>query len=402
VAGLSGAVVPAADARLYNYEDLPVGTRSSGLGNTGMALTDDVGVVYYNPAVISWSEGDQFSAGASAYSRIDTRTGEYVSLFQSAADNVTRGGFLSVPAMVGGFFAKGAWNWGGAVLVPNSFVSSGSLELGPDSSASFESSFEDIWINAFGSYRLNERSSFGLGLFYVSRSSSEKFSYYIKDSGTIDIDFVEKTWEVNGVVAVLGYSHRQSDRWIWGVSARTPVAKIGGMGKISNVSSGASDFETSRFDLTTYPMPIRLSAGMAYSWNVLRTFTLDLHVYAPFKRNLHPDGLADFEVDMRWVPSLHFGYEHFFKKSLGVRMGYFTNLSSATKVPEGISATHDRVNMYGATGALVLAKDSGEVSLGGWAQGGQGRARSVDPEQEGDVPRSNYFYGAVISSTYRF
>jgi hypothetical protein len=58
--------------------------------------------------------------------------------------------------------------------------------------------------------------------------------------------------------------------------------------------------------------------------------------------------------------------------------------------------------MFGATGALVLAKDSGEVVLGAWAQGGQGRSRSVDPSEKGAVPRSNYFYGGVIGSSYRF
>jgi hypothetical protein len=391
-----------AEARLYNYEDLPVGTRSFGMGNTGMALPDDVGSIYYNPGVLAWAQGDQISAGVSAYSRIDTRTGAYVSLFKSAADNITRGGFLSVPAMVGGFFKKSDWTWGGAVLVPNSFLNSGTLDLGDDSQASYESSFEDIWISGFGTLQIDERNALGLGVFYVSRLSTEKFSFVEKVAGSIQIEFIERMWDVNGFTAILGYSRREDEQLSWGVSLRAPVLPFGARGKVSRTESGATDLDAQDFKPTGYPMPARLSVGMAYSWSPSDTFAADLHLYTPYKKNLHPDALADFQVDLRSIPSLHLGYEHFFKKTLGIRLGFFTNLSAAKQLPSGISAMQDKVNMYGATGALVFAKESGEVSLGGWAQGGQGRSLSVDPTKTGDVPRSNYFYGGVVASSYRF
>ncbi len=391
-----------AEARLYNYEDLPVGTRSFGMGNTGMALADDVGSIYYNPAVLAWAQGDQISAGVSAYSRIDTRTGAYVSLFKSAADNITRGGFLSVPAMVGGFFKKSDWTWGGSVLVPNSFVNSGTLDLGADAQASYESSFEDIWITGFGTLQLDERNSIGLGVFYVSRLSTEKFSFVEKVAGSIQIEFVERMWDVNGFTALAGYSRREDEHLSWGVSLRLPVLPFGARGEVSHIESGGTELDAQEFKPTGYPMPARLSVGMSYSWGPADTFAADLHLYTPYKKNLHPDSLSEFEVDLRSIPSLHFGYEHFFKKSLGLRVGCFTNLSAANNLPSGISAMQDKVNMFGATGALVFAKDSGEVSLGGWVQGGQGRSLSVDPSKTGDVPRSNYFYGGVVASSYRF
>jgi long-subunit fatty acid transport protein len=392
----------AAEARLYNYEDLPVGTRSFGMGNTAMAIHDDVGSIYYNPGVLAWAEGDQISAGVSAYSRIDTRTGAYVSLFKSAADNITRGGFLSVPAMVGGFFKKSDWTWGGSVLVPNAFVNSGTLDLGDESQASYESSFEDIWITGFGTLQIDEKNAVGLGIFYVSRLSTEKFSFVEKVAGSLQIEFIERMWDVNGFTAVAGYSRRENENFGWGVSLRLPVLPFGARGKVSRIESGAADLDAASFKPTGYPMPARLSMGMAYTWGTANTFAADLHLYAPYKKNLHPDALSDFQVDLRSIPSLHLGYEHFFKRSLGLRLGFFTNLSAANRLPGGISAMQDKVNMYGTTGALVFAKDSGEVSLGGWVQGGQGRSLSVDPSITGDVPRSNYFYGGVVASSYRF
>lgn len=399
-AGMLGAIH--ANARLYNYEDVPVGTRSAGMGNTGVAIVDDVAGIYYNPAALAWAQGDQLSAGVSAYSRIDTRTGAYVSLFKSAADNVTRGGFLSVPSVVGGFFKKEDWVLGGAVIVPNAFVNSGTLDLATDSRASYESFIEDIWISGFGSTQIDEKNSIGIGLYYVSRTSSEKFSYVEKISGVVQIEFIEKTWDVSGFTAILGYTYKPSDSLTWGASLRLPVLPFGSRGTLSNTESGGSELQSADFKPRGYPMPARLSTGFAYSWREGRAFAMDLHLYAPMKMNLHPDNLSDFSIDLRAIPSLHFGYEHFLKKSFGLRFGYFTNMSAARRLPAGLSAIHDKVNMYGATGALVFSKDTGEVSLGGWAQGGQGRSYSVDPAKTGDVPRSNYFYGGVVASSYRF
>jgi hypothetical protein len=391
-----------AEARIYNYEDMPVGPRSFGMGNTGMAIADDVGNVYFNPAVLSWSEGNQISASVSAYSRIDTRTGQYVSLFESAADNVTRGGFLSVPSTVGGFLAKEQWTWGGAVFVPSAFKSSGSLDLGTDRRASYESEFEDIWISAFASRQLDSRTSVGLALFYVSRLYNEKFTYLDKSGGTLDITFRELMCNVNGATAILGFSRKQHEKWMWGLSARLPVWQWGGKGNVSSVESGASDIQSSDFVPKGFPMPYRVSFGALYQSHPAHAWSADIHFYGALKQNLHPEKLAAFQIDLRSIANLHFGYEYFYKKSLGFRFGWYTNISAARVLPEEVSAIHDKVNMFGATGALVLAKDSGEVVLGAWAQGGQGRSRSVDPSDRGSVPRSNYFYGGVIASSYRF
>lgn len=391
-----------AEARLYNYEDMPVGPRSFGMGNTGMAVSDDIGSVYYNPAVISWSEGNQISASVSSYSRIDTRTGKFVSLFKSATDNVTRGGFLSTPSTVGGFFKEDTWVWGGAVLVPNAFKSSGSLSINNVREANYESFAEDIWINAFASKTLNSRVSLGIGIFYVSRLSSEKFSFLDKSDNALTIEFREQMWDVNGATSIIGLSIQENNSFTWGLSFRSPVWQWGGLGKISNVKSGDNELNSQSFKAKGFPMPMRLSSGLLYKMSEMSALSADLHLYSGLKLNFHPDKIDIFDVDLKPIANLHLGYEYFFKESLGLRMGFYTNFSSSRKIKNHISAINDKVHMFGGTSSLVFASKSGEIALGGWVQGGQGYARSVDPLVTVEVPRSNYFYGGVIASSYRF
>ncbi|NCN41938.1 hypothetical protein GW916_11900 [bacterium] len=402
IAVLSLILSSGAQARLYNYEDMPVGTRAIGLGNTGMALVNDAGMAFLNPSILSFADGNQVSASVSAYTRIDTRTGEFVSLFKSAADNVTRGGFMSIPTNIGGFLAKGDWTWGGAVFVPNAFESKSSVDLSETSVASYESNIEDIWINFFGSKKLSERSSLGLGVFYVSREINEKFSYFDVGSGSLAISFDEKLYEGNGLNAIVGYTHKSSDTFMWAASFRTPVWAWGGLGRSSTLTSGDSEINSSEFKPTAVPIPARLSWGFHQQFDNRRSFVADLHLYLPFKKNLDPNNDSYYDVELRAIPSLHFGWEHFLKDSLGYRLGFFTNLSAAKEVPADVSAVHDKVHMFGGTGAIVLASTMGEVVLGGWVQGGQGYSRSINPAVTAKEPRSNYFYGMVIASSYKF
>ena len=389
-------------ARLYNYEDLPMGVRSMGLGKAGVALVDDAGAVYLNPSVVAFSEGSQVSASVSAYSRIDTRTGEFVSLFKSAADNVTRGGFLSIPTNIGGFLQKGAWTWGGAVLVPNAFESEGTVDISANSVANYESALEDIWINFFGAKKLSEKASIGFGIFYISRDIKEKFSYFDVSSSSLKINFTERLFQANGLNAIFGYTRKHSETFMWGASIRSPVWRWGGIGRSSELASGASEITASEFTPTSLPIPARISAGFHQKLSATKSVVADLNLYLPFTKNLDPNGSPYFDVKLRMIPNLHFGFEHYLKDTLGYRLGVFTNLSAAKEVPTEISAIHDKVHMFGATGAIILASKMGEVVLGGWVQGGQGYSKSVNTSVTGVEPRSNYFYGMVIASSYKF
>jgi len=112
-------------ARNYNYQDVPLGERAFGMGSVSVALDGDVGNMFFNPATLARETSGQVSAALSAYTRVDGRSGTYVSLFQSMVDNVSQGGFVPIPSMVGGNMKAGPWTWGGSILVPYSYKTSG-------------------------------------------------------------------------------------------------------------------------------------------------------------------------------------------------------------------------------------------------------------------------------------
>jgi hypothetical protein len=242
----------------------------------------------------------------------------------------------------------------------------------------------------------------GFGLFYVSRSFNEKFTYLNNADEGLAIEFVEQIWDVNGALAIVGLTHNENENFIWSFSFRSPVWRWGGIGRLSNVESGASEINTLEFVPTSVPLPMRLSTGVFYRVNSKNSISADLHFYFPYNKNIHPHKVPVFQIDLKPVVNVHLGYEYFFNQGFGMRTGFYTNMSASRAIGEQISAINDKVHMFGGTAALVFSKESGELVLGAWAQGGQGRARSVDPTVTGPVPRSNYFYGGVIASSYRF
>jgi hypothetical protein len=388
-------------ARIYNYQDVGLGERAAGMGQVSMALAGDVGSAYFNPAVLSWSNGVQMAASVSAYERVDSRTGKFVSVFESALDNVKRGGFVSIPSMIGGHLQRGDWTWGGAVLVPTSFSSAGTQDDG-EKFFSYEGNNQDVWLNAFGAFRYNEKNRFGISLFYVSKELREKFTTAVRSGGNVDARFEERFWSVNGMSVVIGGVHVLSDQWTVGWSLRPGVWKWGGSGQMSVLETGDDTGLGADFTPKFFPLPSRISAGVSYRFNDAFLMAFDLHLYPGYGGNLSPDGQAEFKIDANPIANFGLGAEYFYSKGLGFRLGFNSNLSASRRLPPGMSAVVDKIHMGTGSGAIVLRTENGDMSIGGWASGGQGWTRRFDPSQAVKTPRSLYIYGAVIGSTYRF
>lgn len=401
--GFLFASVPAS-ARLYNYQDILLGERSFGLGGTSMAYLGDTSAIATNPSILALDTASQFTASLSTYNRIDTRTGQYVSLFRSAADNVSRGGFIAVPSMVGGHFRWGEWVWGGAILVPQAFSNSGKVDFDSITTASFESRHDSVWVGAFLARKIGARHTVGVSMFYASESRLEKFVFAtIPVAATPVIRFAESSFDSNAIVAVLGGSYEIQDGLRIGYSFRTPMLPLRGHGYIQDVSS--NDLTASinhEFDTPKLPIPMRLGLGVAWNINPDMMFVGDAFLYSAWYGDLDPGKDPVMRVDAREMANANLGFEHRFLKRVGYRLGFFTNMSSAAKVPKGLTALNDRVHMFGGTGALFWEKEAGTVSLGGYAQGGQGSSVSLNAPTGDVVPRSNYVYGFVVGSSYRF
>jgi hypothetical protein len=391
-----------ASARLYNYLDIPIGERSFGLGGSSMAFLGDTSAIATNPSILALDGSAQFTASLSTYNRIDTRTGQYVSLFKSAADNVSRGGFLAVPSMVGGHFRWGEWTWGGGILVPQAFANSGKIDFDSENTASFESRHDGVWVGGFLARKFGRHTA-GLTLFYVSDHKLEKFAFTSRPTGQDPvIRFAENSFDANAVLFVIGGSYAVTDRLRLGYSFRTPAMTLHGGGYIQDVASNGDGARNEEFDSRKLPMPMRLGVGVAWDLEPDMLLAADLFVYGAWFGSLSASGDPVLKIEARETANLTLGFEHKIWRRIGYRLGFFTNMSAAARVPRGLTALNDKVHMFGGTGALFWEKDAGTLSLGGYAQGGQGSSVSLNNPTGGLVPRSNYVYGFVVGSSYRF
>jgi hypothetical protein len=96
------------------------------------------------------------------------------------------------------------------------------------------------------------------------------------------------------------------------------------------------------------------------------------------------------------------GAEWTFQHDLQFRIGGFTNLSSAKDLESYPTALDDKVNMFGGTAAVVFKQPSGTLTIGGYVQFGQGSSVAIGSQATDFVPRSNYFYGILVGSNYKF
>ncbi|MBS1984259.1 MAG: hypothetical protein JST16_08805 [Bdellovibrionales bacterium] len=387
-------------ARPYNYQDIPVGERAFGMGHAASAVEgSDTGVMYTNPAVLGLSTHSQVSASLSAFSRIDTRTGKYVSVFESAHDNVSRTGFFAVPSLVGGHVKTGNWVWGGTILVPDSFENSGTLEIDSDHIGSFESNEKAYWYGAFGARQWGNH-AFGISLFYADRTTIEKFQFVTRSSSRIRL--FESTLGTNAFVLLLGGTYKVSDAWRLSYGVRLPPYLLGGEAATVDVASDVAGVTYNKGDPNFYPMPLKATVGAAWRPEDWILVAADLHVYSGLHGYAALTGTPQFKMAAKPIANISLGTEVRPFQHFGFRAGFFSNFSAAEKTPRYLTAIGDKVHMFGGTLAVLFTKDQGSISVGGFLQGGQGSSPSIS-ENSGDiVPRSNYFYGFVVGSSYRF
>ncbi len=395
-----------AHARMYNYEEIPLGERHSGMGNVGVALYGDTSALYYNPATLAHSEASQVSASLSTYQRIDTRTGKYVSAFQSAADNVSRGGFISIPSMGGGHVKKGSWVVGLTALQPEGFKNSGSLYISPTDIATYEGSAAALWIGAGVARRYSETNQFGISLFYVSRDQTEKL-LIIKDAVVgfqPKTRYIESTFTKNGLLLIIGGTAQVNPDFRIGYSFRTPMFLLGSYGFYTDMSTQevVGDKKVVQFAGKGSPYPMKFSLG--FSWDMTQNWTMaaDGHLYSAKNEYLGPPDNEYFRMNAREIANGAIGFEYRGFEGYALRLGGYTNLSSARYVAAVFSALNDKVHMFGGTAAISMIKPSGSVTFGGYAVGGQGSSVPVGDGDLSPTARSNYFYGATIGSSYRF
>lgn len=392
-----------ARARVYNYADLPVGERAAGMGMTAVASGSDVGDAYVNPAGVADLQSPMIGASVSSYTRVDARTGKFVSLFDSVKDSLLHGGVESTPAFVGGNLNTNGWVWGGGVIMPSTLTLNGTLRPGGDNIVSYSAQSRTAHLLAFGSRRFGNFSH-GVSMTVASLNEEERFFELVSINPNV-VKNVEYTYSLNALLVGLGTVWDFLPGWRLGASTSLPLNWMGGDGSFADVESGASSSDVRTFDLKKHPFPARFSLGLEWVPTPAWTLASDVHWYPGFERNLAPSlsqGLLDLSA--KSIANVNFGVQWRGWSRVGLRAGLFTNLTSSKKKFSRYSTLHDSVNFIGATGAIYFPSPNGSISIGGFFQGGQGRMADVTDADGsvGSVRRSIYIYGAVLGSTYLF
>lgn len=389
-----------AAARVYNYADIPVGERAAGMGMTAVAASSDVGDAYVNPAAVADLQAPMIGASVSSYSKVDARTGEFVSLFDSVKDAFVRGGAESIPAFVGGNFNTNGWVWGGGVILPSSLTFNGTMRPHRDDVVTYSAQSRTTHLLTFVSKRQGTW-SFGASLALTSLSEEERFFELASVNPNV-IKNAEYYYSLNAMLLGLGTVWDFAPGWRVGFSSSLPMPWVGGEGSFAEVESGGADSTIQSFRIRKHPFPVRLSWGL--EWMPAATWTVagDVHWYSGFERDI-ASGLPGTLLDLSAKPIVNFnlGVQWRAWPRVGLRGGVFSNLSSSNRQFSRYGTLQDAVNFLGASFAVYFPTPNGSISLGGFFQGGQGRMPDVAAET-GSVRRSIYLYGAVLGSTYLF
>jgi len=391
-------------ARFYNYQDVPFGERSAGMGLTAVAASSDVGDAFYNPASVADLKSPMIGAAVSSYARIDDRSGEYESFFDSVKRSLVQGSVESIPAFVGGNFNTKGWVWGGGVYVPSSLSFNGVVRGDAEELVTYQSESTTTHLLAFVSKRW-DKWSYGASISFATFSESERF-LHLYSVNPNDIEVSEYFFSSNTAFLSLGSAVDLTESIRFGASVSIPLLLLGGGLNVIDVRSGSSSLEDADYDISGIASPVRLSGGIQWKINSKFVVAADLHLYSGFTKNLAPSEPSQlFLISAKPIANLNLGMQWRGWEWVGFRLGVFSNLSSRKNVKfKDLATLQDSINMVGATAGVYFPTPTGSISLGGFFQGGQGRMPNIieDAQDTKGIPRSTYVYGAVVGSTYFF
>ncbi len=385
----------AAWADVYHYRNILVGGRASGLGGAYTALSDDPDGLYYNPAGVVYSYGNNLSASANAYH-------SSVKEYKGALGRFTWGRRASaiLPNFFGVVQEVGKARLGLSYVVPDSIIEDQDQtfrNLGPsvidttddgvDNPATttnitqfvinFNNGDKTLNIGPSAAFEITENFSAGLSLYVHYRRSEWILNQYIThDTGHFQWNntyFESEEWGIN---PVLGFMAAPMEKVALGLS-------------VSRVFIYDSD--TTRQQITNFTFndatlrqvassdgkreyPYAITLGGAYFPSDSLLLSMDV--------SYHSSTEDEFIGKREAVWNAALGSEYYLSRSLALRGGLFTNFSSAPDVKPGLTDQPEQVDLFGGSLSLSYFGRGASLSLGGTYSYGSGDAQVVSGSTE--------------------
>jgi len=410
------ALAAPARADEYNYQNLLVGTRSSGMGGADVAFADSVTGAYYNPAGIVDAEARLVSVDLKAY-RLDlagvtdvrvvegqggAASGLKLSSFPLNIGLITRLGSaagLDDHTLAFNFFAEDSEIGGARIDVRIPGVADLYMRVRQKDHETLR--FGPAWAARRGDW------SVGAALAYRLRVESLLVDSLvdIQDNVTYRLSDIEA---VHGsLVGELAVLWRPWEGMRVGATLTAPGVRLHG-------TAVTSELELRSGVMPAYELPTELpmqartpwkgALGAGYQWESGVRVAIDGALHAPIRRYEVVPGLL--EAEGGWTLTWNAGVSAPLSKKLVLRGGVFGNPAVTPKPPEEVPEMFDdptrlpHVDYYGTTlgGTMNAGKSSIDVSLVyqyGTGQTPAETSRGYDPVQ-------SHIIVFMLGGTYTF
>lgn len=416
-----------------NYQPYPMGERALGMGGAATAITGYPISSYYNPAGLVSGQTTSLSTNLNVYGSVKRTVddGGFYLAWEPDPDNpellrprladLEYEEFPPATVPISSVIVQRlgkrlqdrtrphaiAWS----TLIPRAYDLSYSLsilnEFSPDAPAdehrlSFRESDKLMYIGASYAYRLAPRFSIGISIFCAIRTFTHSFhhTFFNTDPSSdyagiqvreIDID----STVYSGVIRLGGIWHL-APRWNLGMMVSLPSFEIYGEGSYS-----FRDVETFTDGYTLIEnnkarphdrIPLEVRAGVSYEVPDSHALALDVSLYAPssFDRFEVPPGWYGHyyvhHVERGFIANVNLGGELIIADNWPMRIGFFTDLSSAPEVVASDIPQLPRIHNFGGTLSVGFTRNNFDINIGVLASIGSGQAHTIGPQGLEDSP----------------
>ncbi|MBI3071127.1 MAG: hypothetical protein HYY84_03265 [Deltaproteobacteria bacterium] len=394
------------------YQDFLFGERATGMGGAFTGLANDPAAAYYNPAGLAF-ELDQYLSGSLNFFNFDKVTmkdGMRLGTVSQTLESAPVAPFPSagfIPAeWRGNYFAF-------TTVVPHltrrSF--SGSLESGAQKlNTSLSEEDTTVWIGGTYARRLGKKFAMGASILYGTRTYSRvrddtavTTNTNAATSGTAEIESqrietFRTGFDVKQLVIRLGFLILPTPQLRIGLLLGIPSITISGSGSRSwrsaliNIDSspvviGPGDtratvisaqyktFEKGLDAESKRPFEARL--GISYAFTPRLTVAADVSIHLPTEYLRMPSATIpgspedpnDHEfvnnVTRNFVHNYNLGFEWYIGGRVPLRLGAFTNFSSAPEIPANPTEAYlSQIHLMGFTGSIGYTGERGSINVG--------------------------------------
>lgn len=396
-------------AQFANYNSVLLGDRAAGMGGAGTALPSDVSsAAYYNPALLSQSEGTAFSAAVGIYKKYDINYGSEVDYTKNPLKAST-GFFRSLPASTGNVVRKYGWTFGLSILVPEYETFKGDLQATTQNTSTLTFTDESLWVGPTLSRSINANSAWGMTLYYTARNFTRSIQDRSYPDATQAVLFnSEETLTENAIVPVFGYMIMPTAEWTLGASVRIRGIPASSSATYFESLTRTNPYSTNQINQSNLSssifIPSKLSLGLSRSHEGGWLWSANLDMYEGFSYEMINYDNRGSSVVRNAIANLSLGVEKTFMHWLKARLGVFSNLSPYPDPDESLKRLQgERVDQAGVSANLVFIADNKiAYTFGGYYTGGRGRAIERVDQDYHVITKSQQVFTMLAGTQFYF